>query len=111
MQTTKRVKFLNKNKSQFYPTLKKRVDQYFIDNQISKHANSSMIFKTVILLLTYSLPFVLILTLQPSLGASLILWFIMGLGIAGIGMSVMHDANHGAYSENKTLNYLVGHTL
>ena len=27
----------------------------------------------------------------------------MGIGMAGIGMSVMHDANHGAYSKIKIL--------
>jgi linoleoyl-CoA desaturase len=35
----------------------------------------------------------------------------MGLGLAGIGMSVMHDANHSAYSSNKRINFLIGHTL
>jgi linoleoyl-CoA desaturase len=34
-----------------------------------------------------------------------------GFGIAGVGMSVMHDANHGAYSENKLVNKLMGGTL
>ena len=35
----------------------------------------------------------------------------MGLGLAGIGMAVMHDGNHGAYSENKTINKIVGGVL
>jgi linoleoyl-CoA desaturase len=35
----------------------------------------------------------------------------MGLGLAGIGMGVMHDANHGAYSSNKKINFIVGQTL
>jgi linoleoyl-CoA desaturase len=35
----------------------------------------------------------------------------MGVGVAGLGMSVMHDANHGAYSSNKTVNYLMAHVL
>jgi linoleoyl-CoA desaturase len=41
----------------------------------------------------------------------MLFWFIMGLSLAGIGMSVMHDANHSAYSSNKTINFLMGHTL
>jgi linoleoyl-CoA desaturase len=32
----------------------------------------------------------------------------MALGKAGIGMSVMHDANHGAYSSHRWLNILMG---
>ena len=33
-----------------------------------------------------------------------IFWILMGLGMAGIGMSVMHDANHGSYSKKKSIN-------
>ena len=35
------------------------------------------------------------------------LWALMGLGIAGIGVNVMHDANHGSFSKNKKLNKVV----
>jgi linoleoyl-CoA desaturase len=35
----------------------------------------------------------------------------MGLGLAGIGLSVMHDANHGAYSRKKWVNNLIGYSL
>ncbi|MFN4147601.1 MAG: fatty acid desaturase family protein [Runella sp.] len=60
------------------------------------------------LALGYIVPFVILLWQQPSLGPSLMLWFVMGLALAGLGMSVMHDANHGAYSENDSVNYWVG---
>ena len=78
---------------------------------MSKHANATMVTKTMVLLSGYILPFVALLYFTPSLGFSMMLWFIMGLSLAGIGMSVMHDANHGAYSSNKTVNFLMGHTL
>ena len=35
----------------------------------------------------------------------------MSLGIAGIGLSVMHDANHGAYSNKKWVNDIFGYSL
>jgi linoleoyl-CoA desaturase len=35
----------------------------------------------------------------------------MGLSKAGVGMSVMHDANHGSYSKNSRVNYWLGLTL
>ncbi len=111
MKPRNQIKFINKNKSLFYPTLRKRVDRYFEDNNIARTANVTMVVKSIVLLLCYTVPFVLLLALQPGLGISLLLWFVMGLGVAGIGMSVMHDANHGAYSGNKTVNTLMGHTL
>lgn len=106
-------RFVNTDKSQaeFFATLRKRVDAYFKENNISKHYNTSMAVKTVILLIAYILPFAYLLIAQPSFGISLILWTVMGLALAGIGMSIMHDANHGAYSSNSKVNYWLGHTL
>ena len=42
------------------------------------------------------------------------MWFlcvIMGLGMAGIGLGVMHDANHQAYSKHRWVNNLLGSSL
>jgi linoleoyl-CoA desaturase len=111
MKLKAQLRFVNKDKNLFYATLKKRIDSYFIDNNISKHANGTMILKTVVLLTAYIAPFVYILAFQPAYSVSLLLWFVMGLAVAGIGMSVMHDANHGAYSSNEKINLLLGHTL
>ena len=105
------IKFTGKEGNLFYSTLRKRVDAYFIEKGISKNANTTMIVKSVVLLSCYIFPFVFILSFLPSFGVSLALWFLMGLALAGIGMSVMHDANHGSYSKNPTVNYIMGHTL
>jgi linoleoyl-CoA desaturase len=35
----------------------------------------------------------------------------MGVGLAGIGMAVMHDANHGAYSKSSFVNKLFSISL
>lgn len=105
------ITFVNKDKGKFSSTLKKRVDTYFKENNLSKHANSTMVVKTVVLLLSYIAPFILLLALQPGLGISLLLWTIMGLGLAGIGMNIMHDAIHGAYSAKKSANTLLGYSV
>jgi len=39
------------------------------------------------------------------------LYIISGIGMAGIGMGVMHDANHGSYSSSKRVNKILGLTL
>jgi linoleoyl-CoA desaturase len=100
-----------KNKIDFQTTLKKRVDSYFKENNFSKHCNASMIIKTIILLLSYIVPFILVLILNLPIWADVLLWLLMGFGLAGIGMSIMHDANHGAYSANSRVNYWLGNTL
>jgi linoleoyl-CoA desaturase len=107
------VRFVDKDKDKalFFATLRKRVDSYFKENNISKHANSTMVVKTIILISAYLLPFIALLVFTPSFQISLILWTIMGFALSGIGMSVMHDANHGAYSTSHKVNYWLGHTL
>lgn len=101
----------NPNKVLFLSTLRKRVDAYFTQKKISKHYNSQMVIKTIVLLAGYIVPFVCILAFQPPLWINMLLWSFMGFALAGIGMSVMHDANHNAYSANPKTNYLLGHTL
>ncbi len=105
------VKFISKEKTNFFEVLRSRVDAYFEENNISKHANSTMVIKTIVLLSGYLIPFALMLIFHPSFWECMGLWAIMGISIAGIGMSIMHDANHGAYSESNTVNYWLGHTL
>jgi linoleoyl-CoA desaturase len=111
MQLKGHIKFVDKHKTGFYNDLKKRVDLYFEEQQLSKYANGQMVLKTVILLTAYLGSFALILTLPVGFGWTLVLWSFMGIALAGIGMSVMHDANHGAYSANKRVNFWVGNSL
>jgi len=101
----------DKSKAEFFSTLRKRVDAYFKENKISKNHTPAMVIKTIVLLSAYILPFVYLLVFQPSFGISLALWSVIGLALAGIGMSIMHDANHGAYSSSSKTNYCLGHTL
>lgn len=107
------LRFVNKDCSAklFFPTVRQRVNAYFEENELSKYSDTTMVIKTITLLSAYLLPFVAILLFNPPFVVSLLLWTIMGLGVAGIGMSVMHDANHGAYSSNSHTSYWIGHTL
>lgn len=71
-----------------------------------------MVFKTIFMLSLFFFPFfVIILNILPFWWLNLFMWFLMGLGMAGIGLSVMHDANHGAYSKNATVNKVLGYCL
>jgi len=103
------VKFNKKDRPEFFVLLRQRVNQHFIDNNISRHCNWSMRFKTVFMLSVYTIPFILMLTgVITSVSSILLAWVVMGFGMAGIGLSVMHDANHGAYSSHKSVNKAIG---
>lgn len=97
---------------EFTQTLNKRVNEYFKTNNISRVGNTEMVIKTVVMFGLYFIPYALILGgVVTGLGWMFALVLIMSLGLAGIGLSVMHDANHGAYSNKKWLNTLMGYSL
>lgn len=95
----------------FAAALKKNVQSYFKDNNISTKGDARMVFKAVVMLLLYIAPFCLILFLPMSAGWAVLLLVIMGIGMAGVGMSVMHDAVHGAFSRHQWVNQLMGATI
>lgn len=70
-----------------------------------------MVVKTIVILAIYVVPFIILLSSQPAFLPSLVLWSIMGIGMAGVGMTIMHDAIHGAYSSKNYINKLLGFTL
>ncbi|MBS1772104.1 MAG: acyl-CoA desaturase [Bacteroidetes bacterium] len=68
-----------------------------------------MKLKTLAMVSMYLVPyFVMLFTGTGSLWLFYSLWFLMGIGMVGIGCSIMHDSNHGSYSDNKTLNKYLG---
>lgn len=88
------------------------MDQYFKQHNISKFANTEMVVKTIIMLTLFITPFVIMATgVVHSVGLLFGLYLISGLGMAGIGMGVMHDANHGSWSRNRQVNRLLGLTM
>lgn len=94
----------------FVKALKKNVKDYFANNGISTKANWKMGVKTVALLSLYVAPFILLLTVDVPTWLALVLVVLSGFGIAGVGMSVMHDACHGAYSKKKWVNDMLSGT-
>jgi len=71
-----------------------------------------MFFKTALMLALFFVPLVLINTgLVSSVWLLFILYACSGLGMAGIGMGIMHDAIHGAYSKHSRLNTWLGYTM
>ncbi len=105
------ISFAKEQNLDFKKALYNRVNQYFSDNGISKHHTPVMLTKTAIMLLIYIIPFIAILSINMPVWVAMILFFIMGVGIAGIGMSVMHDANHAGYSDNQKVNFWMGLTM
>lgn len=105
------VKFNTTDNLEFISELRKKVNQHFKSNKISKYANNSMRLKTTFMLLLYFLPLAFLLSGSVStISTALLNFIVMGFGMAGIGLCVMHDANHGVYSKNQVVNKVLGFT-
>lgn len=103
------LRFNTNSNRQFQNELRKRVDSYFKENNISKHGNIHLYLKTIVMFSMYLVPyFLLVFNVFESKTIWMLLAVLMGLGMAAIGMCVMHDANHGSYSKNNTFNRILG---
>lgn len=101
-----------KTQRDFVSILNKRVNEYFNKNNIARHGNGEMVIKTIFMFLLYFTPYALILTNTVTGTFGLLgMVVLMALGLAGIGLSVMHDANHGAYTKSTRVNNFIGYSL
>lgn len=106
------LRFKNNLHEEFNKTLNQRVNQYFKNSKYSRYANSEMVIKTIFMFCLYFVPyFMFLFGVVGNLWVFYLMAALMGLGKAGIGLSVMHDANHGAYSRKKWVNNAIGYSM
>ncbi|MBD8489052.1 acyl-CoA desaturase [Echinicola sp. CAU 1574] len=102
------LKFVDSENSLFFTTTKKRIDEYFKENNLSRKANSAMVSKTVVYLISFVSLYVLILADFLPLYLTLILAVCLGMNMAFIGFNICHDALHGSYSSKPVVNRSLG---
>ncbi|WP_340203012.1 fatty acid desaturase family protein [Ascidiimonas sp. W6] len=105
------IRFSRKDSAQFFKTLNSRVNSYFKENNLKRTGNWKLHVKTVVMFSIFLTPYFLILTLDMNQWIQLLLTVVIGIGMAGVGMNVMHDGNHGSYSSKKWLNNLMGSSI
>lgn len=108
----KRLKFPKKSEASFIDLLRERINEYFRENNKSRLGNGRMVFKTVFMISLYFVPYALMISgVFRSVWPVVACWIVMGFGMSGIGLSIMHDANHSAYSSKKSVNRYLGSLL
>lgn len=109
----KTIKFSSNDpvQKQFAAAVRKNVSNYFKEKGISTKGDSRMVVKAILLLSIYIAPFIILLTVSMGPGVAALLTILMGIGEAGIGMSVMHDAGHSAFSNKQWVNSLFSRTM
>ena len=103
--------FSTKDPLKFFRTLNSRVNNYFKENNIKKTGNWKLHLKTIVMFAIFLTPYFFLLAMDMPFWAYLLLNIVIGIGMAGVGMNVMHDGNHGSYSTKSWLNKFMGGSI
>ncbi|HTP01044.1 MAG TPA: acyl-CoA desaturase [Anaerolineales bacterium] len=90
----------------FQKTLNERVNAYLRENNLPGRDVPAMYVKTAVALAWWLGTYLLLLLGHFPVGVNIALYLVWALAIACIGFNVMHDANHGGYSDHPRVNKL-----
>lgn len=109
---SQRLKF-PKDQTQFFSTVTKRVNGYFEERNISKHANGWMVLKvlTVMLMIVTAYYAVVFGGFYSQTYLMLALWAVLGFTSALLPVNIGHDAIHGGFSSKKWVNNIMSHAF
>ena len=110
MDTTTPI-FSKNDSLKFFRTLNSRVNNYFKENNLERTGNWKLHLKTIVMFSIFLAPYFFLLAMDMPFWVYLLLNVVIGVGMAGIGMNVMHDGNHGAYSSKSWVNKFMGGTI
>ncbi len=91
----------------FQKTLNERVQAFLRENHLPDRDVPAMYLKSALTLAWWLASYLLLLLGHFPVWANLLLCLVWGLSIAGIGFNVMHDSNHGSYSNSPLVNKIV----
>ena len=109
----KTIKFVcvDEREQQFAAAVRKNVNEYFKEKGISPKGNFFLFSQSIAMLALYIVPFIMILTTPMNAWVAVLMTVIMGIGMAGVGMCIMHDGVHGAFSKKEWVNNVAGATM
>ena len=108
---TKTPIFSKTDNAKFFRTLNKRVNDYFKEKNIKRTGNWKLHLKTIIMFTLFLAPYFFLISLEMPFWLYLLLSITIGVGMAGVGMNVMHDGNHGSYSTKSWVNKFMGGSI
>lgn len=111
MQPFKPIRFSRRDPKDFFKTLNLRVNKYFREQNIPKTGNWRLYSKTIVMFSLLLAPYLIVLFSDLNQWIKLILTVVMGIGMAGVGMNVMHDGNHGSFSKRPWVNKIMGSSI
>ena len=95
----------------FSRDLQTEAEAYFEGNDRSRRDVPRMYLKSAVIIVWFVASWTLLVFFARTGPEALLAAVSLGLSVAGIGMSIQHDANHGATSKHSWVNRLFGGTL
>lgn len=109
--TNNTISFSRTDNANFFKTLNKRVNAYFKENELKRTGNWKLYTKAIVMFGVFLIPLIVILVVSMPQWALLLLTVVIGIGMAGVGMNVMHDSNHESFSSKKWVNKVMGSSM
>lgn len=100
----------NNHRKEFFNDINLRVERYFTERKLKKTGNAKLYVKSGILISAGLATYISLLTIHMNPFMAGFLCILFGFIQATIGFNVMHDANHGSFSEKKWINHVFGLT-
>lgn len=94
----------NKSSSNFFKTLRKKVDAYFAERKLGRAGGGQVYFKGLLLIGTAATLYVILVFFTPIIPVSIALCVLLGLNLATIGFNVMHEGGHASFSRRPWVN-------
>jgi linoleoyl-CoA desaturase len=91
----------------FRKTLNERVHTYLREHGLPARDVPAMYLKTVVVLAWWLGTYLLLLLGQFPPLVNVVLCVVWAMAIASVGFNVVHDANHGGYSDHRRVNKLI----
>ena len=109
LKSIKQLKFAQK--SEFLPTLNRRIEDFFETSNRNKRDVPRFYFKVVILFFSLIITYISLVFFAQTWWQALGLSIILGLIMDGIGFNLQHDGSHNACSNITWINKLMGTSL
>ncbi|MCW3112900.1 MAG: acyl-CoA desaturase [Segetibacter sp.] len=98
-------------KQSFHSELKRRINDYFTESNLSTTGNYKLYTKAAILLVGFTITYVHLVFFTPSTVWALLEAGLLGGLMSAIGFNIMHDGGHGSFSESPFINKCAAITL
>jgi linoleoyl-CoA desaturase len=100
-----------RGKGDFRTLLADRVEMVLADERFIRQAYRRLWAKTAVVAITVIASYLYVVVAASSVAEVVAAAVFLGVGGAGVGFVVMHDANHGGYSKSRHVNALAAHSL